>query len=236
MTEEEALTLVSLNGILLENLTDFQNNRKVVLNAVDKNWRALEFASESLKNDIAIALRAIKISDEAWLLIGDDLKNNKEFASKVASIDGMSLGFMNDDFKNDEDIVIEAVLNCGDSLMSASSRLRDKEKIVRAAVNNDSRSLRYASERLQNDETFLDLLKYDEFIKKLQKIAKDTYEVEKWEDHNEMLFSDSLTDKWHCAVDEFIENNKGYESEVERNTLEEEAWYIITAECDNYID
>jgi hypothetical protein len=62
----------------LEFAPTFQSNKRIVLQAVQRDWSALEHASEEAKQDKDILLAACCQNGEALLLASPELRNDKE--------------------------------------------------------------------------------------------------------------------------------------------------------------
>ena len=55
-----AMAAVKLDGIALQYEGELKRDREVVMEAVKKNWMALQFASEELKRDRLFIMEAVK--------------------------------------------------------------------------------------------------------------------------------------------------------------------------------
>ena len=100
------------------------DNKEVVLTAVKKDGKALEYASDKLKDDKEVVLTAV--TQGGWAL---------QFASK--------------NLKNDKEVVLTAVKDNAFALTDASERLKDDKEVVLTAVKNYGLSLQYASPGIQ---------------------------------------------------------------------------------------
>ena len=91
---------------------------------VNSDGMILKNVSNEFKNDIYIVLQAIKQNIKALQYASDDLKNYKKFILNAIRTNGLVLEFVNDDFKNDRDIVSAAVKQNGHALKYASFELQ----------------------------------------------------------------------------------------------------------------
>lgn len=153
----------------------FNNDRVIVLAALEQDGSALEYASKSLQNDKEVVLAALVIRkiDEpdvgqiqsAFKYASPSLQNDKEFVLKVVKLQPNALEFVSEDLKNDPEVVTLAVNSTYENGMTigkpalafASKELQNDRKIVLDAVRNPTiyflkyYSLEYASTALQSD-------------------------------------------------------------------------------------
>ena len=61
MNKEEAIALVTRNGLELRNIPQFRNDKDVVMAAVHEFIGAFEYASAELQDDKDVVLNAIRI-------------------------------------------------------------------------------------------------------------------------------------------------------------------------------
>ena len=94
---------------------DLKDNEEVVLAAVIKSestnsWKSFSFASERLRNDPGMAMAAIAKDYRALQYASDEIKDNKDFIITLIK-DGYSyiLQFASERLRNDKEVVIEAV-------------------------------------------------------------------------------------------------------------------------------
>lgn len=161
------------------------NNKQAVLEAVKQDGRALEFASDGLKNDKEIVLESIQqdgkniayasnelradkelaltaVQQNICALVDIDAKflNDKEIVLEAVKQDGYLLRYASDNLKNDKEVVLAAINSKG-SLASwgfrfASPAMRDDIEVVRTAIQKDSFSMKFASERIQRNPSLLE--------------------------------------------------------------------------------
>jgi len=117
---------------------DVCNNREIVLSAVKKHGRDLEYASDILKNDREVVLAAIKSSD---------MKDRQYFSSVARFISPLLL--------NDFEIARFAVNCSGTDLQYFSQEIKKEKDIVRIAVKADKRALEFSDKILLSDKGFI---------------------------------------------------------------------------------
>ena len=101
---------------------------------VNRDGMILKDVSDEFKNDIYIVLQAIKQNIKALQYASDDLKNYKKFILNAIRTNGLVLEFVIDKFKNDRDIVSAAVEQNGHALQYASDDLQHDVEINLLAV------------------------------------------------------------------------------------------------------
>lgn len=139
-----------------------RDNKEIVEAAVSifpNSGYAFSLASERLRGDKSIALRAFRHSNELYYLkyIPDSLFSSRsfvlEFFQRLSGRDiDISCFFerMNSNFINDKEIILSAVQKSGYALKYASSELCGDRDVVMAAIHNAGRALEYASAELRD--------------------------------------------------------------------------------------
>lgn len=127
MTKEEALSKISENVDAFENMTEFYDDKEVVLEAVKHSDCALSYASEELRANKTVVLEAVKSA-------------------------GLALQDASEELRADKEVVIEAVKSYKGALEFASKKLRADREVVLEAVNRSYYALQFASEELKNDK------------------------------------------------------------------------------------
>jgi len=144
----------TLNDLLIyRNLK--REEEEIMLEAIEKDSSALEYASEKLKNDKEFILQAIEKNRDCFLFAGDELKNDKGFMLQLIKQDSLYLLYASDELKNNEEVVLNAIYNNAMSLLFASDELKDNKKIVLKAIGQIPWTLAFASENLKNDKEII---------------------------------------------------------------------------------
>lgn len=111
-----------------------QNNRATVLAAVARDGRALEYASDELKNDREIVLAAVKQTHgRALEHASDELRNDRSFMLKAIEMDATCFKYATEDQRSDRELVLAAVSQLGFMLAYAPEHLRLDPIVVMAA-------------------------------------------------------------------------------------------------------
>ena len=75
---------VARNGLTLEFASEeLRNDKEIVLKAVQNRGSALQYASDELKNDREIVLEAIKFDKEAIQYASEEMKNDPEIVEAL---------------------------------------------------------------------------------------------------------------------------------------------------------
>jgi hypothetical protein len=161
------ITILQVNGLLLEKLSDeFKNDEDVVLAAVRNNYFTLEYASYNIRNNREFMFTLIQRSIRFLLDASDELKaelrTDRLFILEAVTINGRALSYTSKKFQNDKEIVTAALKN-GGSLRFAHKNLRESKKFIREVFEIKPTMLEDISLKLRNDRYFLYHL--DEIIK-----------------------------------------------------------------------
>jgi len=112
-------------------------NRDVILEAVNQNGSALEYAAAQLKADQALVLAAVTREGSAL----------KHAAAQL---------------KSDRDFVLAAVKRNGSALQYAAAKLKADRDLVLVAVKRNGYALKYAAAELQSDQELLNQANFEE--------------------------------------------------------------------------
>ncbi|CAK9115393.1 unnamed protein product [Durusdinium trenchii] len=141
------------NGLALQFASkELQNDKEVMLAAVQQKGLALAFASEELQSDKDIVLAAARQDCNAVLFASEELQNDKDVVLTAVQQNGYALRFAPLKLKNDEDIVLAAVQQRGLALKFASEDLKQNKAAVLAAVQQAGFAVQFASRELQNNK------------------------------------------------------------------------------------
>lgn len=136
---------------LSEASPELQNDKEIVLAAVNNDETAFEFASENLQADPQIVLAAVQNEGYVLELVNENFRADHNIVLSAVSNNGHALQFASNNLRADRDIVLSAVSNNGSALQFASENLRSDRKIVLAAVSNSGTALRYTNANLRAD-------------------------------------------------------------------------------------
>lgn len=170
-----------------DDLTD-KNDKELVLKAVQRSHRAqcLQFASDTLRDDNEVVYYAARQDGRAMQYASERLRNDKDFLKAIMSIprhfyivryaskllddedfileiatefeNAGVLEFASDRLKNSKELVVKvlvAVHGVGYNLKVASSELQDDKEVVLRTIQNNKKAIKFASERLRSDKKFI---------------------------------------------------------------------------------
>ena len=102
--------------------------------AVSQNGRALRHASEELRSDPEIAMKAVSQYGQALRHASEELRGDHEIVATAVSQDGTALLYASEELKSDHEIVTKAVSESGWALGWASNELRGDVRLIELAL------------------------------------------------------------------------------------------------------
>ena len=115
------MAAVQQNGMALQWASEtLRNDKDIVMIAVKQNGMALQWAPETLRNDKNIVKAAVQQNGMALQWAPEILKNNKEIVMEAIQQDGFALTWASKEFKKDINIIMEAIQQNGLALAVAS--------------------------------------------------------------------------------------------------------------------
>ena len=133
---------------------ELQNNKEIVLAAVQRTGLALEFASQELRSVPEIVLEALRKDPTAVRFVAPELLSNRDFmfaALRQPAQHGEALMYAADPLKSDRELVLAAVQQDGTALAHAADVLKSDWEVVFEAVLQNSAAVEYASHTLRSD-------------------------------------------------------------------------------------
>ena len=142
----------------LRNATEeLRGDREVVMTAVCRDGRLLEYATEERRSDQEMVMKAVSNNGSSLQFATEELRGHREIVMKAVSNNGFSLRFATEELRGDREIVMKAVSNNGFSLRFATEELRGDREIVKTAVSKDGFSLESATEELRGDRDIMEV-------------------------------------------------------------------------------
>lgn len=111
-----------------------KRDRDVVLEAVQQNGCALNFATDEPRRDRDVALRAVQQTGHALQYADIALKWNREVVLEALKNDGEALKYSGGGLRGDLDVVIAALQNDPSSVIYANDDLRRRIRIDRDVI------------------------------------------------------------------------------------------------------
>ena len=130
---------------------ELQADRGLVLAAVRKDGRALQYASAELQADRELVLAAVR-NGRALKYASAELQADREV---LLLLGFQALFYAPAELRAEREFVLTVVQKYGSALDCASAELRDDREVVLAAVQSYSGALRYASAAQQADYDIL---------------------------------------------------------------------------------
>ena len=139
-----------------------KENFNVVIEAVRKDYQALQFASHTLRSNREIVMEAVKINGYALQYANWHLRNSRNFVIEAVKIDCDALRYASDRLKDDIDMNMEIVRNYGlrysllvdlDRTVEQESYRRKKELILEVVKRFEDCSILFRQgERIPDHE------------------------------------------------------------------------------------
>ena len=119
------------------------------------NASALRLASDPLKDDKEVVLKAVGLSGSSLRYASERLKDNREVVISAINNSSKAFEFASPRLQNDKNIALLAIKYHGDNLKFVSAKLLADKEIVLAAVQNTGSAFEYASAKMQADKEIL---------------------------------------------------------------------------------
>lgn len=126
------------------------NDPKFVRQMLDLGG-SLKHASENLRSDIEIVLKAIELDVKNFEWAGSNIKDDPILVSQILELGG-SLQYASEKLRDDPKTVLKAIGLNIQNFYWAGNKCCDDKEIVLVAVGIDGNSLRFASYRLKGDK------------------------------------------------------------------------------------
>ncbi|WP_117275244.1 DUF4116 domain-containing protein [Mycoplasmopsis edwardii] len=141
------------HGYLFKMLSyDFKNNKKFVMDAIDKNPNILADIFDKFKDDFQVMELAIKRLPNNFKYASDRLKNDFDFASIAINKKGDNLKYVSSWLKDERDFVLKAIKKDPYSIRYASDRLKNDKELALLAISKRPGSLQFLSDELKDDK------------------------------------------------------------------------------------
>mmetsp|Transcript_10855 Transcript_10855/g.17914 ORF Transcript_10855/g.17914 Transcript_10855/m.17914 type:complete len:465 (+) Transcript_10855:63-1457(+) len=136
--------------------TPVKDDRDLVLEILRDSWgHALQYASQAIQNDREVVLQAVQFDGAALQYASDELRSDTEVVLFACKQTWKALAFASDAARADRTIVQAGMLQHHEALRYASPELCDDRDLILQAVSLHGHSLKYASNTLQADRTIV---------------------------------------------------------------------------------
>jgi hypothetical protein len=136
-----------------------REDRDIVLAAVQKDGRALSYATKELNNNPHILIEAVQQNGLALAYASRELRANSGLVLTAMKQNVYALEFAPPELKADKEFMLIAVQLNGYALRYASDRLKNNSEIVLAAVKQNGIALQFASKELMGKQSSLSPIK-----------------------------------------------------------------------------
>ena len=137
---------------------DWLDSRAFILEAVKKDGRWIEQASETFKSDIEIVSTALSKSGSALEYVSAEMKKNKQVVLLALEKDGLALEYADSSIKSDKEVVLIALEQDGLALEYADSSMKSDKEVVKKAISKDINAISFADNQLLEDFKFIEEL------------------------------------------------------------------------------
>ena len=118
---------------------------------------ALENATEELRGDREVVMRAVSVNGHALYHAAEELRGDREVVMKAVSQDGYALMHAAEELRGDREVVMKAVSQDGYALHHAAEELKGDQEVVMKAVSQQGYALKYATEELRGDQEIIEV-------------------------------------------------------------------------------
>ena len=130
---------------------ELRKDREVVLRAVTNNGRALRYAFEALKGDKKLVLAAVTQNGLALQHASEELQGDREVVLTAVAQYVDALGYASPELRADREMVLTAVTHNGWALEYASQELRADREVCLVATSQETEAVEYISPELKNE-------------------------------------------------------------------------------------
>ncbi|WP_051677957.1 DUF4116 domain-containing protein [Mycoplasmopsis opalescens] len=131
---------------------EFRNNKKFVMDAIEKNPEILVDIFDKFKDDFQVMEFAVKRLPNNFKYASDRLKNDLDFASKAIKRKGDNLKYTPTQLRDKKDFVLQAIQKDPYSIRYASDRLKNDKELALLAISKRPGSLQFLSDELKDDK------------------------------------------------------------------------------------
>jgi hypothetical protein len=155
--KEFFIEFLKTNGYLLKDVPEFQQDKEVVLHAVQKDGQSLQYASKKLQEDKEVVLHAVQRDGLSLQYASPELKADKEVVLHAVRENGFALQYTP---LKDLDVIMAAVSQ-NYLAFQIVSELLDKE-FVKKVLFLDGRCYPDIDDRLKDDPEMMAYARYSQ--------------------------------------------------------------------------
>lgn len=153
-----ALEAVGRNGMALQFMPHYADDREIVMTAIKKTPKSFAYAAKELRLDQDLIYLSVKATSLSFRSnCPSTLRNNKEFMMKVVQKAPNHLRFASSELRNDKDLCLLALEQGGENLEYCGEKMIGNKEVVSFAVEKNRLAYSFADEWLRNDKDILKL-------------------------------------------------------------------------------
>ena len=141
---EFVLSLLKINGLLLQSIYQYKDNIKLVLEAVRQNGLSLQNASKELRDNKDIVLEAVKQNSRSLQHASKRLKNDRHIVQIALDNNIKSIEHVSPEIRNDKILIISVIRQNGLLLKYASKELQSDKEVVLEAIKQNGNAIKYS--------------------------------------------------------------------------------------------
>lgn len=123
----------------------------VVMAAIRRDWRTMEFAEGSCPHDKDFMLLAVRANRRALQFASQELRADQELVLEAASLNGYALEYADSSLSGNQEFMMKLCRRNGSALEYAHQAIRGNKEVVTAAVRDNGMALCFADAALRAD-------------------------------------------------------------------------------------
>lgn len=132
-----------------------KGNKKIVLEAVEQNGLALEFASSAMKKNREVVIKAVEENAFALEFADEIRRNDKTIAIKAVRQNGLAFEFVSDRLKKDRDVISAAIKQNYRAFELLPTDMKVNRLLILEMVKEEGIILKIIPEELMKDREFI---------------------------------------------------------------------------------
>ena len=141
---ELVLSLLKINGLLLQSIPKYKDNIKLVSEAVRQNGLSLQHASKELRDNKDIVLEAVSKNGLSLQHASKRLKNDRHIVQIALDNNIKSIEHVSPEIRNDKILIISVIRQNGLLLKYASKELQSDKEVVLEAIKQNGNAIKYS--------------------------------------------------------------------------------------------
>ena len=135
--------------------SDSRKNFETMQDLVSRDGRTFQFASERLRDNKQLLLKALETFPEAIYFASPDLQNDYDACLAAVSIDGKMFHWISETLRDNKNILLEALESFPEAIYMASPRLQANDDVILKAVSKQGGTIQWVSEDARNNKDII---------------------------------------------------------------------------------